>query len=756
MGKTTVDERYELRSLVGSGGMADVYLAHDEVLDRDVALKLLKAQYAGDEEFVERFRREARSAASLSHPHIVPIFDRGETEDGTYYIAMEYLPGGTLKDRITNQGALPARTAGAVALQIAEALRVAHDRGVIHRDIKPHNILITDSGHVKVADFGIARAAEATTISHPGDILGSAKYISPEQAMGQPVGPASDLYSLGAVLYEMLTGTVAFEADSPAGVPVKDVDEQPRPPREVNPEVPESMDALVMRLLARDPEDRHRGAAELIEELKRIRGGVPPGAGAGGVGAGGVARAAVIGSFGCEATGGAGSRRRSSSWTLVAFIVLVALLGVVGWNAWQDYAEGGLVYDRQGVPEGTPEGARQERSGPKELKAPDVEGLTEREARERLAGAGYHTEVRPQESTEEEAGRVLEQSVPGGEEAEEGSKIFLTVGETPRAASVPDLVGLDYPEAEKTLEESGFLLGGVKEAPSNTVPVGVIMEQDPPPGTKLDAGAYIYLTSSVGPPEESGASRNRGSGAVSSQQEPSVDASSEEVAVAAAIRGHYEAIGAGNFEQAYSYFGPTFRSQHDQASWIAGEQSYEIQSSTIHSLTVDEVLGTTATATVDVSFVDNTGAPRFVIVWGLLKESGTWRLDEQISAQSEPNPPASPATTDTPTASASASPSAPPAPSPTSSGDSVPPIGGEHCPQNHSVKGDHSGTYHDVDSPYYDATHPEECIATAGDANVRRLQGAAVVNGQSAGLTATTPIGTPTYQKHGGTSRNTP
>jgi len=282
------------------------------------------------------------------------------------------------------------------------------------------------------------------------------------------------------------------------------------------------------------------------------------------------------------------------------------------------------------------------------------------------------------------------------------------------------------------------------------------MEQDPPPGTKLDAGAYVYLTSSIGPPEESGASRNRGSGAVSSQQEPSVDASSEEVAVAAAIRGHYEAIGAGNFEQAYSYFGPTFRSQHDQASWIAGEQSYEIQSSTIHSLTVDEVLGTTATATVDVSFVDNTGAPRFVIVWGLLKESGTWRLDEQISAQSEPNPPASPATTDTPTASASASPSAPPAPSPTSSGDSVPPIGGEHCPQNHSVKGDHSGTYHDVDSPYYDATHPEECIATAGDANVRRLQGAAVVSGQGAGLTATTPIGTPTYQKHGGTSRNTP
>jgi eukaryotic-like serine/threonine-protein kinase len=221
MDKSLIDKRYELRSLVGSGGMADVYLAHDEVLDRDVALKLLKDHYAENEEFVERFRREARSAASLSHPHIVPIFDWGETRDGTYYIAMEYLPGGTLKDRIMSKGALPACTAAAVALQIAQALRAAHDHGIIHRDIKPRNVLITDSGHVKVADFGIARAAEATTISDLGDILGSVKYMSPEQAMGEPVGPASDLYSLGVVLYEMLTARVPFDVATPADVPVK-------------------------------------------------------------------------------------------------------------------------------------------------------------------------------------------------------------------------------------------------------------------------------------------------------------------------------------------------------------------------------------------------------------------------------------------------------------------------------------------------------------------------------------------------------
>src|SRR3712207_3224616 len=189
MGKNLIDERYKLRALLGSGGMAHVYLAHDAVLDRDVALKMLKARYAENGELVERFRREARSAASLSHPHIVPVFDWGQTGDGTYYIAMEYLPGGTLKDRIRTTGAFPPRTAAGVALQTAEALHAAHQMGVIHRDIKPGNILFADPEHAKVADFGIARAAEATTVSDLGDILGSVRYMSPEQAAGERVGP---------------------------------------------------------------------------------------------------------------------------------------------------------------------------------------------------------------------------------------------------------------------------------------------------------------------------------------------------------------------------------------------------------------------------------------------------------------------------------------------------------------------------------------------------------------------------------------
>src|SRR5215213_4365504 len=670
MGKNRIDKRYELRGRVGSGGMGRVYLAHDEVLDRDVALKLLKSRYAANEELVERFRREAKSAASLSHPHIVPVFDWGETGNGTYYIAMEYLSGGTLRDLIASGRMLSPRTVVEVALQIAEALEAAHARGVVHRDIKPRNILVTDSGHVKVADFGIARAAEATTISDLGEILGSVKYMSPEQAAGERVGPASDLYSLGVVLYEMLTGRVPFEIETPADLPVEHAGGPPPRPREANPEVPECMDTLIMKLLATDPEDRHASAAQLVRELRRIRDGLSPGVPLSQDATTSAPVTPAASSIPAPTPGG--TRTRRGKWFLIlAAFALLALLGVaggaVGWNILRTSDANGIPEILRGAPEESPEAAGQKPSVPEEVKVPDVEGLAEQAARERLTDADFEVGVRRKGSSKEDAGKVLEQSVAGGQAAEEGSKILLSVGEAPEVARVPDLVGLGYLEAENELEEANLLLGGVKEAPSETVPAGVIMKQDPAQGTTLEPDSYVYLTTSVGPPETANAGVGQKPGVTGSQTDTSSEeTSSEEAMVAVAVRSHYEAIGAGNFEGAYSYFGPTFRSQHDEASWIAGEQSYEIQSSTIHSLTVDEVLGTSATATVDVSFVDNTGTPRFVIVWSLLKESGTWRLDEQISAQSEPNPPASPATTDTPTASASASPSAPPAPSPTS------------------------------------------------------------------------------------------
>ncbi|MBA3790187.1 MAG: serine/threonine protein kinase, partial [Rubrobacter sp.] len=218
MERITIDDRYAVSRLLGSGGMGKVYLARDEDLDRDVALKVLREQYAEDEGFVERFEREAKSAASLNHLNVVAVYDRGRSEDGSYYIVMEYVPGGTLKDRVLREGALDPGEAVRVVAQVADALGVAHEAGVVHRDVKPQNVLLTVSGDAKVADFGIARAAHATTITESGLVLGTANYMSPEQAMGDPVGPAGDLYSLGVVLYEMLTGEVPFEADSAVGV----------------------------------------------------------------------------------------------------------------------------------------------------------------------------------------------------------------------------------------------------------------------------------------------------------------------------------------------------------------------------------------------------------------------------------------------------------------------------------------------------------------------------------------------------------
>jgi eukaryotic-like serine/threonine-protein kinase len=271
-----VDGRYVLGESLGSGGMGEVYLAHDEVLDRDVALKVLRSHYAGDEEFAARFRREARSAASLSHPNIVQVYDRGETGDGTSYIAMEYVPGGTLKEQIERRGPFGDRETAAVGAQIADALGAAHERGVIHRDIKPQNVLVTDSGDLKVTDFGLARAASAATSSASGTIFGTAGYISPEQALGEPVGPRSDLYSLGVILYEMLTGELPFTADNSIAVCMKHVTEPPRPPKHLNPEISDGMDALVVNLLAKNPAGRYASATELLDDLDRVRDGLAP------------------------------------------------------------------------------------------------------------------------------------------------------------------------------------------------------------------------------------------------------------------------------------------------------------------------------------------------------------------------------------------------------------------------------------------------------------------------------------------------
>ncbi len=340
-----VNGRYVLLDPSGSGGTARVYRAHDEVLGRDVALKVLREQYAEDEGFVQRFRREARSAAALSHPNIVPIYDLGRSEDGTYYMAMEYVSGGTLKERIVGRGPLKPRIAASMALQIAEALAIAHEKGVIHRDIKPQNVLMTETGDLKVADFGIARAASATVLTQTGFVLGTANYMSPEQTMGQEVDPKSDLYSLGVVLYEMLTGEVPYRADTPVAIAMKHVSEPPRAPREADPEVPEGISALVVKLLAKRPDDRYRDAAVLVEDLQRIADGLPPAlpkdAGSNGKKGADGHLAAAAHARGLGSVGNGKRRREKLLLPIVALSsVMVLLLGVVGWNVVRNWEDG--------------------------------------------------------------------------------------------------------------------------------------------------------------------------------------------------------------------------------------------------------------------------------------------------------------------------------------------------------------------------------------------------------------------------------
>ncbi len=445
---TLVDDRYRIIGRIGSGGMADVYEAEDTQLGRRVALKLLFRRFAEDPDFVERFRREASSAAALNHPNVVQVFDRGEW-DGTYYIAMELLEGRNLKDIVREYGPLEPAVAVDIVLQILRAARFAHHRGVVHRDIKPHNVIVDGEGRAKVTDFGIARAG-SSDMTETGLIMGTAQYLSPEQAEGHPVDARSDLYSIGVVLYELLTGVVPFDAEAAVTIALKQVSEEPVPPRVRNPAVPPALDAVTLRALQKDPAARYQDADQFIAALEQAQAGV-------------IADDPVAE---LEA-------QDERSWRRIALIAVAVLaLVAIAVGAWLL-----LTPDQKAVP--------------------DVVGDRTQNATEKLQGAGFEVSVTPIQSDEVEEDRVAGQEPAAGEDADEGSEVTITVSSGPGEAPVPLVQGLGADAATDRLRDAGFPSEQERRY-SDTVGRGKVIGTNPAEGTSVRKGTTVTIIVSRG------------------------------------------------------------------------------------------------------------------------------------------------------------------------------------------------------------------------------------------------------------------
>jgi eukaryotic-like serine/threonine-protein kinase len=481
---TIVDGRYRIESRIGSGGMADVYCAQDLQLGRKVALKVLYRRFAEDQEFVERFRREASSAAGLQHQHVVSVYDRGEW-DGTYYIAMEYLDGRSLKQVVAAQAPLAPALAIELTIQVLRAARFAHRRGVIHRDLKPHNVIVEDFDpahpgtlHAKVTDFGIARAG-ASDMTQTGSIMGTAQYLSPEQAQGHAVSAASDLYSVGIILYELLSGRIPFDGDSAVSIALKQVNEAPVPPSTYNAAVTPELEAIVLRALEKDPARRFGDAEEFIAALEHARAALPEGAPAQPTGAMAPVRAAPVpvaergyDGYGRPADPLLEEQRESDGrW----WLWLLALLLIVG-----AIVAGFLLL------------------GAKKVTVPDVVGADQAHATARLQQAGF--KVSPQTQTSQAPrGRVLGQDPLGSTSAEKGSTVTITVSAGPGQAEVPAVSGMRGSAAKAALKRAGFRVQVAKRS-DDTVPPGYAVTTQPGPGTPVDRGKVVQLVVSSGKP----------------------------------------------------------------------------------------------------------------------------------------------------------------------------------------------------------------------------------------------------------------
>ena len=479
----TLDGRYEVQGELGRGGMARVYRGTDTVLGRLVAVKVLSAQYIDDANFVTRFRREAQAAARLNHPNLVQVYDTG-SDDGVHYIVMEYVDAKTVADLLSGGRIMPNR-AVELAEAVCDALAVAHAHGVIHRDIKPANIMVTRNGQVKVTDFGIARVTSNETVAQTAAVLGTASYLSPEQAQGGPIDQRSDLYSLGCVLYEMLTGRPPFTADSPVAVASKHVLEQATPPSRMNPDVTPQLDAVVMRALSKNPDKRYPDAEEMRADLEGARGGMP------------VAATPVLPDAPPttlvtqsaqpqptsvlppdEAPAGPPPESGKTPGWLIALIVflVLAVLGVLLWL----FARNLLASNET-----------------QQVRVPNVIGLTKNAAKSTISDRGLNPVVETTLS-DKSPGTVIEQKPVGGSLAERGGDVTITVAKAPRQIDLPSVVGQTVVEATATLQDAGLNLGEVSEQES-TVAEGTVISQNPVAESQVDKGTRVDVVVAIAP-----------------------------------------------------------------------------------------------------------------------------------------------------------------------------------------------------------------------------------------------------------------
>ncbi|MFL5919916.1 MAG: Stk1 family PASTA domain-containing Ser/Thr kinase [Gaiellaceae bacterium] len=498
---TVFDGRYRIIRKLGAGGMADVYLAEDQELGRRVAIKILNDRHAADDSFIERFRREAKNAAGLSHPNIVSIYDRGEAE-GTYYIAMEYLDGRSLKELIVGRGPAPVKTAIDYARQILAAVGFAHKHGIVHRDIKPHNVLVGPEGRLKVTDFGIARSG-ASQMTEVGSIIGTAQYLSPEQARGAQVDQTSDLYSVGVVLYEMLTGQVPFTGETPLEIAMKHLSEVPKPPSELRPEVPHDLDSIVLRALAKDPSERYQSAEEMDADLARVLEGLPvdpdtetaatavlSGSGvmaaaptsvmtrptvAAPPGTAPPGRTPPAGYYGYEGP----PRRRRPVWPWVLSILLLCAAGAAAWFAYTKIQD------------------QLDKNAP--VAVPFVKGTKEQLAVQHIREAGLVPQVARSFSDDVEKGTVIEQSPDAGTKVTKNSNVDITVSKGKETVTVPSVIGKSRDDAISTLINAGLDPHAFPVASSR--PVDTVTGQDPPNGKVVEKGSRVRINYSSGPAE---------------------------------------------------------------------------------------------------------------------------------------------------------------------------------------------------------------------------------------------------------------